>query len=109
MDSISDYITLIITGVGVIAFGWVGLLTGTNKLLKQQNEEYKISNAEMLIEIENLKKEIAKMQTRLDSIQDLPLQRIDETMKQMSTTLTQKAMHVEENNKMLKEIHEKIK
>lgn len=109
MNNISDYITLIITGVGVVAFGWVGLLTGTNKLLKQQNEEYKIANAEMLTEIENLKKEIAKMQTRLDFIQDLPLQRIDETMKQMSAILDQKAMHVEENHKLLKELHAKIK
>jgi len=83
--------------VGVAFFSWFKILKETNKLLKDQNDELKIANKELLLKHNENMVQLASLQAQINTIKGIPLDSIDQTLKQIikfnkSQSVTNKAI-----------------
>lgn len=86
--SVPSYIALIVpvvfVVVGILFFGWFKIVKETNALLREQNNELKIANKELLDKhAENVAK-LGSLQGQIDVLKSIPLVNIDTTLKEIS-------------------------
>ena len=83
---------IIFAVLGVFFFGWLKILKETNALLRAQNEELKADNKEWQQKhIEN-EKAISNLQGQIDIIKNIPLQSIDQTLKDIKANLLESSL-----------------
>lgn len=117
--SMVTFLTITVLGK---RWGWYELIGGTNKLLKEQNQELRNQNAYLKTEVDEITKkndqalkewtqkheanikQLSQMQGQIDVLKSIPLVNIDSTLKQIAEFNASLA----DSNKQIVETNRKI-
>ena len=83
-DVIAPVSAAVLFGVGVFGSGWLRIIKETNALLREQNNELKIANKELLTKHNENLAQLASLQGQIDVLKSIPLVNIDSTLKEIS-------------------------
>lgn len=87
--------------VGILFYGWLKILQGTNTLLKEQNAELKAANKELGEKHQETLRALSAMQGQIDILKSIPLQSIDCTLSKILANLDLTAQTLALNTKVI--------
>lgn len=95
--------------VGIFFYGWLKILEGTNRLLKEQNVELKTANKELTDKHNETLCALSAMQGQIDILKSIPLQSIDCTLSKILANLDLTAKTLALNTEVIAKAVEHVK